>query len=192
LRTLGGKEWYPWGVSYLLPAQRADGSWVGQGYRGSTSTVDTCLALLFLKRADLVPGLAKELRLRVAIADPGADPKTVGKEKAPEEKAEAPLTLDLGELKLGVAAQRKVVVRGPAAFAITGVRGADTGLQVDAGSKKQQAHEVTVTIRPERAGDLKRTVYLLTDLPGRAEVAVQVQARVTAAPDPLPSTAPKK
>src|SRR6185437_12670228 len=61
LNTIGKKDWYRWGVKHLLSAQRADGSWFGQGYPHSTPTVDTCFALLFLRRVDLLPGLAKEL-----------------------------------------------------------------------------------------------------------------------------------
>jgi hypothetical protein len=37
-------QWYPLGVSYLLKEQKKDGSWNG-------SDIDTCFALLFLRRA---------------------------------------------------------------------------------------------------------------------------------------------
>jgi hypothetical protein len=42
--TIGTHEWYPEGAKVLIESQKADGSW-GDG------TVDTCFAILFLKRA---------------------------------------------------------------------------------------------------------------------------------------------
>ncbi|HLF94230.1 MAG TPA: prenyltransferase/squalene oxidase repeat-containing protein [Planctomycetota bacterium] len=41
--TFGKREWYPEGAAYLLERQRADGSW--------GDPVDTCFAILFLRRA---------------------------------------------------------------------------------------------------------------------------------------------
>jgi hypothetical protein len=84
LKTIGGKDWYCWGVEHLLPTQREDGSWFGNGYLGSSPTIDTSFALLFLKRADLMPGLGEKLQQRLKISDPGpkkspgekSDPKT--------------------------------------------------------------------------------------------------------------------
>jgi hypothetical protein len=84
LKTIGGKDWYGWGVEHLLAAQKRDGSWFGDGYQGSSPTTDTCFALLFLKRADLLPGLSAAIQKRLKITDPGptkspgekSDPKT--------------------------------------------------------------------------------------------------------------------
>jgi hypothetical protein len=42
--TFGPHEWYPKGVEYLLAKQEIDGSW-------NKNVVDTCFAILFLKRA---------------------------------------------------------------------------------------------------------------------------------------------
>ena len=58
LQTIGGKDWYRWGVEYLLPAQEDDGSWFSEGYLGSSPTTDTCFALLFLHRANLAMDLS--------------------------------------------------------------------------------------------------------------------------------------
>jgi hypothetical protein len=44
---IGERDWYVEGATWLLVRQRPDGSWVGN----YGATVDTCLALLFLKRA---------------------------------------------------------------------------------------------------------------------------------------------
>ncbi len=72
LKTIGGKDWYGWGAQILLANQGGDGSWSGGGYTGATSISDTCFALLFLKRSNLMPDLTANLRLRMVIRDPGA------------------------------------------------------------------------------------------------------------------------
>ena len=48
VRLVGGKDWYFEGAVELLGLQAADGSW-DEG--GGDHTAETCLALLFLKRA---------------------------------------------------------------------------------------------------------------------------------------------
>lgn len=58
LDTVGGKDWYAWGSDLLLANQAADGSWSGE-YAGA---VDTCFALLFLKRANLTSDLTAGLK----------------------------------------------------------------------------------------------------------------------------------
>lgn len=65
LETVGNKDWYAWGSSYLLARQRKDGGWDGQ----YAACVDTCFALLFLSRANLSRDLTATLKGRVA--DPG-------------------------------------------------------------------------------------------------------------------------
>ncbi|HEY7424848.1 MAG TPA: HEAT repeat domain-containing protein [Gemmataceae bacterium] len=66
LKTIGKKDWYAWGAEILLANQHADGSW--QGNYGACGA-DTCFALLFLKRANLVPDLTNQLTGKVV--DPG-------------------------------------------------------------------------------------------------------------------------
>jgi hypothetical protein len=83
LKTIGGKDWYRWGVDLLLPAQLPDGSWVGRGSGGSP-VIDTCFALLFLKRSDLLPDLRETLHKRLKIVDPLETPKSPG------EKSDSP------------------------------------------------------------------------------------------------------
>src|SRR4029079_2140121 len=51
LDAIGGKDWYAWGSAVLLKSQKADGSWQGEYSQGG---VDTCFALLFLRRSDLI------------------------------------------------------------------------------------------------------------------------------------------
>jgi hypothetical protein len=73
LRTIGNKDWYRWGVHILLPNQHANGSWFGGQYPGASLNLDTCFALLFLKRSNLVPDLTENLDLLLAITDPDAE-----------------------------------------------------------------------------------------------------------------------
>jgi hypothetical protein len=70
LKTIGGKDWYAWGAQTLLPNQQPDGHWLGAHFHGHTDHTDTCLALLFLRRSNLVPDLTENLRLFMAIRDP--------------------------------------------------------------------------------------------------------------------------
>jgi hypothetical protein len=74
VRELAGKDWYRWGVDLLLEAQTKDGSWWERGYPGSTRPLDTCFALLFLKRANLAADLTRKLDL-IAPGKAGAMPK---------------------------------------------------------------------------------------------------------------------
>jgi hypothetical protein len=61
LPTIDGKDWYRWGVDLLLDKQEASGSWNTGGYPGATRTVDTCLALLFLRQANLASDLTDKV-----------------------------------------------------------------------------------------------------------------------------------
>jgi hypothetical protein len=58
LQTLGRKDWYAWGADFLVNTQHPDGAWRGE-FGGNNA--DTCFALLFLKRANLVRDLTAEL-----------------------------------------------------------------------------------------------------------------------------------
>ena len=62
LDAFGKNEWYPDGVKVLLETQKGDGSWTGSG-DSSGPVLDTCFAILFLKRA------TERLRTDVASTD---------------------------------------------------------------------------------------------------------------------------
>jgi hypothetical protein len=55
---IGGKDWYEWGYPIVLKAQRADGSWQDR----HDPLIDSCFALLFLKRANIAKDLTIMLR----------------------------------------------------------------------------------------------------------------------------------
>jgi hypothetical protein len=63
LREIGKVDWYTWGSDILVKNQDEDGSWYGRDFHGSDATVDTCLALLFLKRVNLVRDLTQKLTI---------------------------------------------------------------------------------------------------------------------------------
>jgi hypothetical protein len=61
LPMIGDKDWYRWGAEILLANQTREGNWQDGGYPSNHPTIDTCLALLFLKRANLVKDLTAKL-----------------------------------------------------------------------------------------------------------------------------------
>jgi hypothetical protein len=196
LKTIGGKDWYRWGVKVLLPAQSANGSWFGWGTGSPIS--DTCFALLFLRRADLLPGLRQELPKRVRIVDPGPFGKSsLGKKGSKGKKGDAlpdwkrlaastlddgALAVDLGEVSMGKAVEKPLRVRGPSAFRITGIRGG-ARLKAKTASRPAKVHDPTLTLHLDQSGPFKRTLYLQTDLPGRSEVAIRIRATGAPADD---------
>ncbi|MGH7222168.1 MAG: hypothetical protein ACRELF_02975, partial [Gemmataceae bacterium] len=69
--AIGDKDWYRWGAQILVTNQHLKGSWSGGGYPGSSPTLDTCLALLFLKRANLAKDLTAKLPFKAADLNHG-------------------------------------------------------------------------------------------------------------------------
>jgi hypothetical protein len=70
LKAIDGKDWYGWGAQILLHNQRADGAWAVSQYHGQNPHLNTCLALLFLKRSNLASDLTRSLRLESASSEP--------------------------------------------------------------------------------------------------------------------------
>lgn len=63
LQTIGGKDWYSWATNVILPAQQSDGSWADN----FGAPVDTCFALLVLKRVNVVKDLTANIKRVVNI-----------------------------------------------------------------------------------------------------------------------------
>jgi len=78
LATIGDKNWYRWGAEVLLANQQPNGNWDKGGYHGATPPLDTCLALLFLKRASLTGDLRQKLPFK-----PGELAKAIQVESPP-------------------------------------------------------------------------------------------------------------
>jgi hypothetical protein len=79
LNTIGNRDWYGWGAELLVRTQQANGSWMGNYGKGG---VDTCFALLFLRRANLARDLTATLKGRVT--DPGHVSLKTGSAKDPD------------------------------------------------------------------------------------------------------------
>jgi hypothetical protein len=69
LQTIEGKNWYGWGAQKLLKHQNVQGDWPSAQYPGQCAHVNTCFALLFLKRSNLVQDLTLHLRLATSERD---------------------------------------------------------------------------------------------------------------------------
>lgn len=62
VHTIGNKDWYRWGAEAIVANQEPEGNWFKkEGYAGASPTIDTCFALMFLKRANLAEDLAAYL-----------------------------------------------------------------------------------------------------------------------------------
>jgi hypothetical protein len=88
LTTIGDKDWYRWGAEILVANQDKRGHWANGGYHGASPTIDTCLALLFLKRANLVSDLTSRLpfkpdELKQSVTETAPSSKPPSLEKKP-------------------------------------------------------------------------------------------------------------
>ena len=70
LPTIGGVDWFTWGADLIISRQQFNGSWAEKGYSGSSETIDTSMALLFLGRANLNRDLSESLRRYIVVIDP--------------------------------------------------------------------------------------------------------------------------
>jgi len=107
VKTLDQKDWYQWGAEILVGHQLPDGSWAEGGYHGQHPVLNTALAVLFLKRANLTPDLSKRLILDTTVLaasvggpapvkppvvapPPEPTPEPVAKAETPTPKVETP------------------------------------------------------------------------------------------------------
>lgn len=65
LKKIGGKDWYEWASTVLLDSQKKDGSWA-ELYPGP---IDTCFALLVLKRVNVAKDLTTDVKKVINIKD---------------------------------------------------------------------------------------------------------------------------
>jgi hypothetical protein len=91
----------------------------------------------------------------------------------------SPPSVTLGQIAVGSQVERKVIVRGTKPFRITDVRGAGDDLVVSDGANEKQAiHVLTVTLKGTKAGDLNRTLRVITDLKEDGEIDFRAQGQV--------------
>ncbi len=91
----------------------------------------------------------------------------------------SPMTVILGEVKAGTQAERRIIVRSATPFRITGIKGTDAQLAVrEANTQPKTVHILTVTLRPNKAGELERTLRVITDLQGEGNIEFTAKAHV--------------
>lgn len=91
IQKLGKKDWHQWGAEILVGQQRGDGSWDQDGgFAGQSPVVNTCFALLFLRRANLTPDLSKRLLVDTGVLTAKVDEKVTPKPPPPAPKVETP------------------------------------------------------------------------------------------------------
>jgi hypothetical protein len=91
----------------------------------------------------------------------------------------SPSSVTLGQVAVGSQVERKVIVRGTKPFKITDVRGAGGDLVVsDSANESQAIHVLTLTLKGSKAGDLNRTLRVITDLKDDGEIDFRAQGQV--------------
>ncbi len=90
-----------------------------------------------------------------------------------------PVAVALGDVKPGVATERKIIIRGANPFRITKVQGTDEQLTVkDSTPESNAVHVLTLTFKPKVAGELNRKLKVQTDLKQDGEVEFEAKAVV--------------
>jgi hypothetical protein len=88
-------------------------------------------------------------------------------------------TVNLGEVKVGAAAERKLVVRGDRPFKITAVKGTDDVVEVkNAGDDSKEQHVLVVRLKGGKPGDVNRTLKIVTDIKDEGEVEFRAKGTV--------------
>jgi hypothetical protein len=90
-----------------------------------------------------------------------------------------PLRVNLGEVKIGETAERKVIIRGNRPFTIKDIRGGSPSLLVkESEAARKPVHVLTVHLKAVSAGALQRTLHVFTDLEEEGEIKFQAKAEV--------------
>jgi hypothetical protein len=90
-----------------------------------------------------------------------------------------PNSVQLGELKTGAQAERRVVLRGIQPFKVKEIQGADDQVQVvDSTEETKQVHVLIVTLKATHVADINRTIKIVTDLKEGNEIEFQVKGKV--------------
>jgi hypothetical protein len=107
VRQLDKKDWYLWGAEILLCHQTPEGSWDKGGYHGEHPVLNTCFALLFLKRANLTPDLSRKLTLDAAALTQKLTTPVISAPSKPPEPT--PVVIETAPLPRPVEPKPKVV-----------------------------------------------------------------------------------
>jgi hypothetical protein len=89
----------------------------------------------------------------------------------------SPAAAAFGSVKPGAAAEKRVIVRGSQPFRIKEIQGTDETVTAEVSDKDAKpAHVLTIKVKPTAAGDLNRTLKIVTDLGGESTVELPVRA----------------
>jgi len=78
--------------------------------------------------------------------------------------AVSPNPIAVNGMKVGESQTKKIVVRGSRPFRVTGVEGQGDGIKIDIPNREDMTQVLTVTIDATKAGALRRTLMIRTDL----------------------------
>jgi hypothetical protein len=92
----------------------------------------------------------------------------------------SPSVASFGSVNTGGESERRVILRGPQPFKITEFKGTDDHINVTAadGNEARPVHVLTVKVKSAAAGDLARTVTIVTDLQGDNTAELPIKATV--------------
>lgn len=82
--------------------------------------------------------------------------------------AVSPNPIAIKDLKVGETQTKKVIVRAPRPFRITSVDGQGDGVTVDIPNRDETAIVLTVHLAPTKAGEIRKTLLIRTDLDKQA------------------------
>ncbi len=114
LQKLGKKDWYTWGAEILLCHQLADGSWEEGGYPGESPILNTCFALMFLRRANLTPDLSKRLVVDASALTAKVDDKIAPKVEPPPPTPKEPEPIGIAPMPRSVEPKKEPPPAPPA------------------------------------------------------------------------------
>lgn len=69
LTTILGKDWYAWAAHEIVDVQHDDGSWPDSYSSGGPPLVDSCFALLVLKRVNVAIDLTKTVKQVINVKE---------------------------------------------------------------------------------------------------------------------------
>jgi hypothetical protein len=93
-KKIGQTDWYTWGAKRLLDKQGGSGAWHGDYAEGGC---DTCFALLFLKKVNVIEGTQEFMRLGF-ISDPAPKQQPKSEPKPEQKKDDGGGRIDLPKL----------------------------------------------------------------------------------------------
>jgi hypothetical protein len=88
--------------------------------------------------------------------------------------------LSFGNIEPSEKSEKRIIVRGPQPFRITGIEGTDEVVSVQPpGDEAKPVHVLVVGVKPTKSGEFARTLKVVTDLEPDRTVELPIKASVT-------------